>query len=47
MDKHKYQKPKDIRKEFINGIWKMSNKPKRPPPPPKTRKYFEIKKKKS
>ncbi len=41
------EKTKDIRKTFVEGLWKMSNRPKRDPPPPKTRKYFVIKKKKS
>ena len=40
------EKAKDMRVEYIKGLQKMSNKPKRPPPAPKTRRFFEIKKKK-
>ena len=39
-------KDKDIRVKCVKGLEKMSNKPKRPLPPPKTRKYFELKRKK-
>jgi hypothetical protein len=41
-----HEKPKDIRKDTIKAIQKMSNKPTRKPPPAKTRKYFELKRKK-
>jgi hypothetical protein len=39
-------KPKDMRKETVKAIQKMSNKPVRKPSPPKTRKFFELKRKK-
>ncbi len=40
-------KNNDVRVKYVKGLEKMSTKPKRKPPPPKTRKFFEIKKKKN